>query len=517
MPDAKNRPLKVFLCHAHEDKATVRDLYRQLCAEGWLDVWLDEEKLLPGQEWDIEIEKAVEAADVVLVCLSCRSVDKEGYIQKEMRFVLNIAEEKPEGTIFVIPLKLENCEVPRRLRAWHWVDYFPKDNRAWAYQRLLESLKLRAARLGISTTNQAEDKARLEVEEAHARRDTEEKAKKEKEVQDKKALEEFEQILAKEKARQEREARERKAAKEKALKKAQRRQFKFNIRTFALGISLLCFFIAGIGIYNLIKNWLGASSPVSTAPFTPTPPVGSTWTRPADGMVMVYVLEGDFTMGSNTNDVEKPIHTVYLDAFWIDQTEVTNKMYALCVAAGKCNPPSDSSSYTRSNYYGNSEYDDYPVIYVSWNDASAYCAWAGSDVYGVRLPTEAEWEKAARGTDGRTYPWGEGIDCQKANYNGSCVGDTSLVGSYESGKSPYGVYDLAGNVWEWVADWYSANYYSTLRDGVHNPTGPASGDYRVLRGGSWLSYVNFARSAFRYGSDPTYSGNYFGFRCSRSR
>ena len=151
MPDTKNRPLRVFLCHASDDKPAVRELYRQLCAEGWLDVWLDEEKLLPGQEWDLEIEKAVEEADVVLVCLSTRSVDKEGYVQKELRFVLNIADEKPEGTIFVIPLRLEECTVPRRLRALQRVDFFPKGHQKQAYQRLLEILKLRMESLRIRT------------------------------------------------------------------------------------------------------------------------------------------------------------------------------------------------------------------------------------------------------------------------------------------------------------------------------------------------------------------------------
>lgn len=148
MPISKH--LRIFLCHAKEDKLIIRELYRQLIAEGWLDVWFDEEKLLPGQEWDIEIEKAVEKADVVVVCLSNKSVDKEGYVQKEIRFVLNIADEKPEGTIFIVPLRLDDCTVPRRLRAWQWVDYFPNTNQKWAYLRVLESLKLRAGKLGIS-------------------------------------------------------------------------------------------------------------------------------------------------------------------------------------------------------------------------------------------------------------------------------------------------------------------------------------------------------------------------------
>src|SRR5687767_4798139 len=149
MTDLTNRPLKVFLCHASSDKPIVREIYRQLNTEEWIDVWLDELKLLPGQEWDMEIEKAVEESDIVVVCLSTRSVDKEGYVQKELRFVLNIADEKPEGSIFVIPLRLDDCSVPRRLRHWQWVDYFPENQRRLTYERLLESLRVRARKLGI--------------------------------------------------------------------------------------------------------------------------------------------------------------------------------------------------------------------------------------------------------------------------------------------------------------------------------------------------------------------------------
>jgi formylglycine-generating enzyme required for sulfatase activity len=230
-------------------------------------------------------------------------------------------------------------------------------------------------------------------------------------------------------------------------------------------------------------------------------------------MTMLYVPEGSFEMGSNDgSDDEKPIHSVYLDAYWMDMTEVTNAMYAKCVNAGDCDPPQSTSSYTHSSYYGNSQYDDYPVIYVNWNQASAYCEWAGA-----RLPTEAEWEKAARGTDGRTYPWGEGIDCNLANYyDGSkyCVGDTSKVGSYHNGISPYGLFDMAGNVWEWVADWYNSTYYSSSPSS--NPLGPSSGDYRALRGGSWVSSGDSARSAFRRGYSPSNTYDLLGFRCSRS-
>lgn len=255
-----------------------------------------------------------------------------------------------------------------------------------------------------------------------------------------------------------------------------------------------------------------------------TPSIGSTLTSDKDGAIMVYVPQGEFTMGLGDRDhLSNPAHKVILDAYWIDRTEVTNAMYAKCVADGVCKEPIDKSSSTQSSYYSNSEFDDYPVIYVDWNMAEAYCEWRGD-----KLPTEAQWEKAARGTDGRIYPWGENIDCSYANYywispdyslwesNNYCVGDTTKIGSYESGKSPYGLYDMVGNVSEWVADWAGAVYEpnSTLV----NPLGPATGVYRMTRGSSWsdqafpvslflsLTVVNDIRSAFDTRDD-------IGFRC----
>ena len=151
MTEFTSRPLRVFLCHYSVDKPTVRELYQKLSAEGWIDVWLDEQKLFPGMDWNLEIERAVEEADVIIVCLSSNSVTKEGYVQRELKYALDIALEKPEGTIFVIPLRLDNCEPPRRLRGWQYADYFPESLRPWAYQRVLESLKIRAKLLGISS------------------------------------------------------------------------------------------------------------------------------------------------------------------------------------------------------------------------------------------------------------------------------------------------------------------------------------------------------------------------------
>jgi formylglycine-generating enzyme required for sulfatase activity len=231
-----------------------------------------------------------------------------------------------------------------------------------------------------------------------------------------------------------------------------------------------------------------------------------------DGMTLLYVPAGEFTMGSETGkDEEKPIHTIYLDGFWIDQTEVTNRQYALCVTAGQCISPNETDSSLRSIYYGNSEFDDYPVIYVNWNMAKTYCEWAGR-----RLPTEAEWEKAARGMDERTYPWGEDISCNEANYDpkDSCFGDTTIAGNFTSGESPYGVYDMAGNVWEWVSDWYSETYFQDSP--LANPLGPDSGQYRVLRGGSFDSGTSGVRTINRYRYEPTYTLLSIGFRCASS-
>jgi formylglycine-generating enzyme required for sulfatase activity len=242
-----------------------------------------------------------------------------------------------------------------------------------------------------------------------------------------------------------------------------------------------------------------------------SPTLGSNWQRPADGMLMVFVPAGEFAMGSNKAPDEQPIHTVYLDDYWIDQTEVTNAMYAKCVAGGVCDRPIRSNTIFRDSYYDNAEFANYPVIYVSQDDARDYCAWVGS-----RLPTEAEWEKAARGTDERTYPWGDSTPtCQMANFQG-CNNDTVVVGSYPAAASPYGALDMAGNVWEFVNDWYGEAYYS--QSPSSNPPGPVSGDggYVILRGGSWNVGKDFLRSAYRLDDGPGNQYPNFGFRCSRS-
>jgi len=239
-----------------------------------------------------------------------------------------------------------------------------------------------------------------------------------------------------------------------------------------------------------------------------------------DGMVLLYVPAGKFEMGYvDGKKDEGPVHTVFLDAFWIDQTEVTNAMYRKCEQAGICEKPTQATyafkrtnSATRDDYYVNPEYDNYPALYINWSQASDYCEWAGR-----RLPTEAEWEKAARGTDGRLYPWGNELPNENLANFGGYIGDTTEVGSYLLGASPYGALDMAGNVWEWVSDWYNPDFYSNSPR--RNPTGPDRGYFHIERGGSWRPSEKPIRSSYRGWYTPPFLGsvvvahNYDGFRC----
>jgi formylglycine-generating enzyme required for sulfatase activity len=225
-------------------------------------------------------------------------------------------------------------------------------------------------------------------------------------------------------------------------------------------------------------------------------------------MIIVFVPAGEFLMGSSDADREadsdeKPQHTVYLDAYWIDQTEVTNAMYQRCVEVGRCTEPQHSARY------GSAHYAKHPVVGVTWQQAQEYCAWVGR-----RLPTEAEWEKAARGTDGRPFPWGNTApNSDFLNFNRE-VGDTTEVGQYPVGASPYGALDMAGNTWEWVADRYSQTYYAQAP--AKNPPGPATGNTRVLRGGAWGVDARAVRVANRFWAFPG-RNDLDGFRCARSQ
>jgi len=289
----------------------------------------------------------------------------------------------------------------------------------------------------------------------------------------------------------------------------------------------------------------GANSFLTEAPVIVTePPIATEAPAVLDeitdpnGVTMRLVPAGEFTMGGSADTAyaeceklyiggtcdrdmfldEEPAHTVYLDTFYMDKYEVSNAAYRDCVSNGACQPPTDMSSDTRSSYYGNSSYDDYPVIYVTWDMANVYCKWRGA-----RLPSEAEWEKAARGSDGRIYPWGNSFDGNKVNfcdvncflewankyYDDGYV-DTAPVTAYSKGVSGYGIFNLAGNIWEWVADWYNPYPGNTTSNNAFGTK------YRVLRGGSWFDDGSYLRLMSRYMNVPSDSGFYLGFRCALS-
>ena len=248
-------------------------------------------------------------------------------------------------------------------------------------------------------------------------------------------------------------------------------------------------------------------APTRISATTAAPNSGLVKVSEKDGMKLLYVPAGKFMMGNdNGDDNEKPAHVVLLAAFWIDQTEITNGMYALCVKDGACDVPGSKESLTRPIYYGEAKYNNYPVIFVDWNRAKTYCQWAGR-----RLPTEAEWEKAARGTESFVYPWGNAMpDKYLSNYN-NFIGDTTEVGIYPNGARPYGALDMAGNVWEWVNDWFAPDYYQNSP--VSNPPGPSAGRTHVLRGGSWNLTDALIRATYR-GTHPSEPNLGIGFRCA---
>jgi len=400
MPE--NRKLKVFLCHSKDDKPKVRELYHRLVADGF-DAWLDEEKLLPGQEWEWEIRKAVREVDAVVVCLSNGSVTKAGYVQKEIRFALDVADEQPEGAVYLIPVKLEDCKVPDSLNKWQWVNLFIEEG----YQKLENSLYLRANALGL-------------------------------------------------------------------------------------------------------QHQIYFPREVKGLPFEP---------------IMMMILTGEFLMGStqeqaeqviksgaDINDVEQeqPRHTVKLSEYLIGKYPITNREYQVFVRDAKYNPP-----FGWNGDQFPPEKVEYPVVDVSWNDATAYCKWL-SEKSGkqYRLPTEAEWEKAARGENGYMYPWGNEFDPKKANTYEANLGGTSEVGQFSpQGDSPYGCADMIGNVWEWCKDWYDENEYKGRKYKVtEEPQGSQKGSMHVFRGGSFHDVYVDTRCAFRRKGDPDLSSGVLGFR-----
>lgn len=390
-----NRPLRVFLCHSSNDKPAVRELYQKLRAEPWIQPWLDEEELYPGDDWDLAIEKTVEESDVVLVCLSNSSINKRGYVQKELRFALDIALEIPEEEVFIIPLRLEECTPPRSLRDWQYADYF-EGKRENAHQRLLISLKRRADSLGLKfekTASQKEEKPNVIEQNATQ-----------------KYLEDFHKKFAK-----------------------------------------------PLSEYKTDKLTL------------------------SNGMEFMRVPAGKFIMGSDDHEDEFPQHTVDIPYdCWMGRFPVTNVQFG----------------QFRTINFGKGK-ENHPVVDIMFMEIQDYMKWLNgkndSQVpkgYTFRLPSEAEWEKAARGEKGLIFPWGNEFDKIKCNSSEGGKDGVTPVGLYSpQGDSPYGCGDMAGNVWElthslWGRQWEKPYYIYPYKanDGREDET---SHYLHVLRGSSY--------------------------------
>jgi len=396
-----SRPLKVFLCHSFDDKPAIRELYKKLIEQG-IDVWLDEEKLLPGQDWQFEIPGALQDSDAVIVCLSSSSITKEGYVQKEIKFAIDKADEKPEGTIFIIPVRLQECKIPKRLEQWQWVDIFDSAG----YDRLLNSLTVRAKSL--------------------------------------------------------------------------------------------------VGVNPPTKNSSSISLNLQT------------WAN----IKFVLVSAGGFIMGGKNDnplasETEKPQHRVELPYdYYIGRYPITNAQYNQFVLATQFQNLDDWQKRP-----------DHPAANITWYSARGFCQWLNQTIgkklpehWHFRLPTEAEWEKAARGEHGNEWPWGNEWDPNLCNSQESGEDRTTRVGYSPHGDSPYGAADMAGNVWEWTLSLWGTEESKSDYRYPYDPTDgremiiAQSDILRVLRGGSFQDSYRYVRCSSRRGGFPLISWLSSGFR-----
>jgi len=487
MPTTDKRPLKVFLCHASTDKPKVRELYRYLKRRG-INPWFDEEHLVGGQDWQVEIPKALATSDAIIICLTKNSVDKEGYIQREIKFALDKALEMPEGRIFLIPVKFEECDVPFTLSRYQWVDLTIESG----YAKMMKALKFRASQLERSTV----DVSKKDIEEENLAREKKEREAIERAEQERKEKEIREKQVrdAREKAKRETEKKEEKLAN---VKPKTGGQIAYWFGGFIV-LVLVIVFLSSLNnppsteqptpentqtqtIATLARDTVEPSStatpkltltPAST--LTPTPLL--TEITDAKGVSMSLILIND-----------PNLYLANPNPFYLDRYEVTNKFYKDCVDSGACLLP------VNPIYYDQESYLNHPVVYVTWDMAKNYCEWRNA-----RLPDYYDWRSAIAGGDNQLliYPWSEkrDSDCKYANYAYAegkyCVGTTTPVGSYELGKSIFEVYDLIGN----VAEWEGGNFN------------------KGILGGSWANYHPVTS---RQVSGNEVSSNTIGFRCAK--
>ncbi len=425
--------LRIFLCHSSGDKPAVRDLYERLRADGF-EPWLDEKDLLPGYDWELEITKAVRNSHVVVVTLSKASIMTAGFRQKEIRFALDIAEEQPEGTIFIIPVRLEDCEVPLRLRRSHWVNFFNEDG----YERLVSALRKRAEELekksrGLQTLEEADTSSTAAPDE-HAGAVT---------------LESQQEAV---------------------------RPAPLVLKRYKPSTAL----VDAEG--NVVSRYKTGKTRYYSEPA-------------GDGveLEMVFVPGGTFTMGSpedepGRGDAEGPRHKVIVRSFFLGKYQVTQAQWKAVARLPKVKRNLDPDP---SAFKG----DDLPVERVSWKDAVEFCARLSMRTgREYRLPAEAEWEYACRAGAATPYSFGHALAKEVANFN-NLYGRTLPAGGLDVANK-FGLYDMHGNVYEWCGDAWHKNYQGAPGNGsVWEDAEPPAG--RVCRGGSWQTNARACRSAHR--------------------
>ena len=497
MTDTNLRTFSVFLCHASEDKPQVRQLYQRLANEG-MDVWLDEAKLLPGQNWEWEITDALRAADAILLCLSQRSVSKEGFVQKEIKHAVDIADEKPDGTIFLIPVRLNECLIPRRIASIQYVDLYAPNG----YERLVQSLTLRAKALG----------RQLRVPEPISIPST---------VPNYELMYMLEEMLRDDEGLR------------KGLSHLSEREtdpsgwfhteLRKNLQT------IMC------QQQRSVEERVRAGD--ALARIGDPRILEEAWYLPADqDLGFVEIPAGAFLMGNNgsaSNSEEQPDfaqHPVMVPTFLINRYPVTVAQYRAFL---------NDTMPENAHYASGDATDNHPVTSVTWQQAVDYCHWltdrlhkwvgtpqkiadllaAKEGLWMVTLPSEAEWEKAARRIgDATPYPWGMKADPSLANYGASHVGSTSPVGCFCEGKSLDGLQDMSGNVWEWTRSKWGLDarvpqfkYPYTLRDGREDMH-TADKMLKVIRGGSFYSTAEEIQCSHRGAAFPDKRYNHIGFR-----
>lgn len=486
----KNR---IFLAHASEDKARVQQLYNQLKKRGF-SPWLDSTDLIPGQNWEIEIPKAIKRASVCLVCLSKNSVAKEGYVQREFRYALLAYAELPPESIYLIPVRLDDCEVPDlripdlelKLRSIHWVDLFEMAG----FEHLVSAIEkaVEPTKRYQSLSKDSPDPT-AEIESPRLPR-----------LRQKPVI-----ITA-------------------LIVAGAAALFEFSGSPLLDGLTDIKDDRTPKWEDTAVPNYQKTETQLFDSPvLTKNVKAGS---EPFDVFrdcdhcpEMVMLPEGTFLIGSpfdetGRDDDEGPQQEVTIGAaFAIGKTEVTFEEYDRFAVSTEQEKPNDHFGRGRGKV---------PVFNVTWYDARAYCRWLGEQTRETyRLPSEAEWEYAARAGTTEQFSFGKAITSEQVNYNGDRPYDGHKKELFRSEPVPagslpanaWGLHEMHGNVSEWVQDWYHSNYEGAPSDG--GAWNLPSGNERVLRGGSWLSAAEDVRAAARYGDEPEIQGTMRGFRCAR--